>query len=110
MNSYLLGFFAEEAVEGKHIADPRSGMSTYVIRSFLSLPFFNPPKAIFVPGMYFLGFCRYVNYMGRSVNWSVGECQGTMSTNQSVLFPFDTLCLVCIGVREALDLTSLTTE
>jgi hypothetical protein len=33
--------------------------STYVIRSFLSLPFFSPPKAIFVPGMYFLGFSRY---------------------------------------------------
>jgi len=33
-----------------------------VIRSFRSLAFFNPPKAIFVPGMYFLGFSRYSNY------------------------------------------------
>ena len=32
-----------------------------VIRSFLSLAFFRPPKAIFVPGMYFLGFSRYSN-------------------------------------------------
>jgi len=30
-----------------------------VIRSFLSFSFFNPPKAILVPGMYFLGFSRY---------------------------------------------------
>lgn len=39
--------------------------STNVIRSFLSLPFFNPPKAILVPGMYFFGFSRYSN-CGRS--------------------------------------------
>jgi hypothetical protein len=32
-----------------------------VIRSFLSLAFFRPPKAILVPGMYFLGFSRYSN-------------------------------------------------
>jgi hypothetical protein len=29
------------------------------IRSFLSFSFFRPPKAILVPGMYFLGFSRY---------------------------------------------------
>lgn len=34
---------------------------TYVIRSFLSLSFFKPPKAILVPGMYFFGFSRYSN-------------------------------------------------
>lgn len=34
---------------------------SYVMRSFLSLSFFKPPKAIFVPGMYFLGFSRYSN-------------------------------------------------
>lgn len=34
---------------------------TNVIRSFLSLAFFNPPKAILVPGMYFFGFSRYSN-------------------------------------------------
>jgi len=32
-----------------------------VIRSFLSLAFLRPPKAILVPGMYFLGFSRYSN-------------------------------------------------
>jgi hypothetical protein len=31
---------------------------TYVIRSFRSFSFFNPPKAIFVPGMNFFGFSR----------------------------------------------------
>ena len=35
---------------------------TYVIKSFLSFAFFSPPKAILVPGMYFLGFSRYSNY------------------------------------------------
>jgi len=34
---------------------------TYAIRSFLSFSFFRPPKAILVPGMYFLGFSRYSN-------------------------------------------------
>ena len=33
----------------------------YVIKSFRSFAFFNPPKAILVPGMYFLGFSRYSN-------------------------------------------------
>ena len=37
----------------------------WVIRSFLSLAFFRPPNAIFVPGMYFLGFSRYSNYQDR---------------------------------------------
>lgn len=31
---------------------------TYVMRSFLSLGFLRPPKAILVPGMNFLGFSR----------------------------------------------------
>jgi len=31
------------------------------MRSFRSLSFFRPPNAILVPGMYFLGFSRYVN-------------------------------------------------
>ena len=35
---------------------------TYVIRSFLSFPFLRPPKAILVPGMYFLGFSKYSNW------------------------------------------------
>ena len=32
------------------------------MRSLRSLGFLRPPKAIFVPGMYFLGFSRYSNY------------------------------------------------
>ena len=35
-----------------------------VIKSLRSLAFLRPPKAIFVPGMYFLGFSRYSNYDG----------------------------------------------
>jgi hypothetical protein len=34
-----------------------------VMRSFRSLAFLSPPKAIFVPGMYFLGFSRYSNWV-----------------------------------------------
>lgn len=37
----------------------RIGLSTCVIKSFLSLGFLRPAKAILVPGMYFLGFSRY---------------------------------------------------
>ena len=33
----------------------------YAYRSLRSLAFFKPPKAILVPGMYFLGFSRYSN-------------------------------------------------
>lgn len=36
---------------------------THAIRSFLSLAFFKPPNAIFVPGMYFFGFSKYSNYI-----------------------------------------------
>jgi hypothetical protein len=39
-------------------------LNTHVIRSFRSFPFFRPPKAILVPGMYFLGFSRYSNCGG----------------------------------------------
>lgn len=41
------------------------GRETNVTRSFLSLFFFRPPKAILVPGMYFLGFSRYSNCFGQ---------------------------------------------
>lgn len=34
------------------------------MRSLRSLGFLRPPKAILVPGMYFLGFSRYSNWGG----------------------------------------------
>ena len=37
-------------------------MSVCAVALDLPLPFFRPPKAILVPGMYFLGFSRYSNY------------------------------------------------
>lgn len=79
-----------------------------MIRSFLSLPFFKPPKAIFVPGMYFFGFSKYANYF-EYVSTSVLRIDrpGGMGTNKSILFPLDALLLVCVGVREALNLTGL---
>lgn len=43
-------------------------------------------------------------------NRSAHGCQGTVGTNQSVLFPFDAFLLICVGVGEALDLTGLTAE
>ena len=45
-------------------SSPKKGYAVlslrYVIKSFRSFSFLRPPKAIFVPGMYFLGFSRYV--------------------------------------------------
>ena len=67
---------------------------TYVIRSFRSLPFFRPPKAILVPGMYFLGFSRYSNcevldmYTRRVLRLSY----------QGALLPVDAFLLVRVGV------------
>jgi hypothetical protein len=75
-----------------------------VIRSLRSLFFLRPPKAIFVPGMYFLGFSRYSNCV--YVNSVFSQHQGDM-TYQCVLLPFNTLLLVGIGVGEALNLTGL---
>ena len=37
--------------------------SRWVIKSFLSFAFLRPAKAIFVPGIYFLGFSRYCELM-----------------------------------------------
>lgn len=89
-----------------------------MIRSFLSLSFFRPPKAILVPGMYFLGFSRYSNYT--EVRSAIETLRATgaaqvsrtwrRGTYQSVLLPLDALLLVGIGVRVALDGTSVATE
>ena len=79
-----------------------------VIRSFLSFAFFRPPKAIFVPGMYFLGFSRYSNCLLLSALRQFLFC--VLSTYQSVLVPLDALLLVRVGVREALDLASVAAE
>lgn len=68
---------------------------TYVIKSFLSLSFFNPPNAIFVPGMYFFGFSRYSNYAIIRGCYVLNEGRRKY---QSVIVPGDSLCLVGIGV------------
>ena len=78
------------------------------MRSFRSLGFFRPPKAILVPGMYFLGFSRYLNWNTVS---DISDCRRTLgNTNQGILVPDDALGLVGIGVGIALDLTGLATE
>lgn len=60
------GNFGEERKkEGKRkgkLDKGKSNIWTYVTRSFRSFSFFNPAKAILVPGMYFFGFSRYSNY------------------------------------------------
>lgn len=79
---------------------------TYVIKSFLSLSFFKPPKAILVPGMYFLGFSRYSNYMPSPVSKTIPTpfiVVVASQAYQSVFIPDDTLLLVGIGVGEALN-------
>lgn len=57
----LFGGVAQMAVACQRVDLKHDDQRTYVIRSFLSLAFLRPPKAIFVPGMYFLGFSRYSN-------------------------------------------------
>jgi hypothetical protein len=78
-----------------------------VIKSFLSLPFFKPPKAILVPGMYFFGFSRYSNY-GKLANHETPF--QIHLTYESTLIPGDSLLLVGIGVGESFNLAGLTTE
>ena len=85
---------------------------TYVIRSLRSLPFLRPPKAILVPGINFLGFSRYLNYI--AISWSA-EFHGTIlyitgDTHERLLVPGHASLLVGIGVGVAVDLTGLTAE
>jgi hypothetical protein len=83
--------------------------SLYVIKSFLSFSFLRPPNAIFVPGMYFLGFSRYSNYIQISILPGYQD-RGFQETYESVLVPGDGLLLVGIGVCVAFNSTSLTSE
>jgi len=59
--SLLLGLLAQPTADVSVKCRFDNWGIAYVIRSFLSLPFLRPPKAILVPGMYFLGFSRYSN-------------------------------------------------
>ena len=77
-----------------------------MIRSFLSLAFLRPPKAILVPGMYFLGFSRYSN-----CDLSVFVPSRPICISyQCILLPLNALGLVGVCVRETLDLASLSPE
>jgi hypothetical protein len=78
----------------------------WVIKSLRSLFFLRPPKAILVPGMYFLGFSRYSNY----VDLVYRGLKDKYATYQCILVPFDTLLLVGVGVGETLHLTGLAAE
>jgi hypothetical protein len=80
-----------------------------VMRSFRSLSFFNPPKAIFVPGMNFFGFSRYSN-CSLPVRYFCYSFYRIVSGYQTTLVPLDALRLVGISVCEALDLSSVTSE
>lgn len=83
-----------------------------MIRSFRSLAFFKPPKAILVPGMYFLGFSKYSNWIVVRTDPDRVARRGELfhGTYQRALIPCDTLLLVRIGIRVALDLSRLTSE
>src|ERR1700735_4244525 len=76
---------------------------TYVIRSLRSLVFFRPPKAILVPGMYFLGFPRYSNYAVDQSFFSMVGLRDIVRTYQSIFIPGHAGLSVGIGVREAFD-------
>ena len=79
-----------------------------VIKSFRSLGFFNPPKAILVPGIYFFGFSRYSN-CAASVRSPLAK-RALDQAYKRIFCPMDALLFVCVGVREAFDLTSLSAE
>src|SRR5690242_20886084 len=79
-----------------------------VIKSLRSLGFLRPPKAILVPGMYFLGFSRYSNCRGVSDQFFFELVK--KQTYKSTLVPGDALLLVGVGVRETVDLASLAAE
>lgn len=78
------------------------------MRSFLSLSFFRPAKAIFVPGMY----CRHVTIrIGRREYGRVADLFGVLEVlEEGVRVPGDTLVHVGSGVREAVDLARLAAE
>jgi hypothetical protein len=80
------------------------GWLWYAYRSLRSLAFFKPPKAILVPGMYFLGFSRYSNWRGVS---GCSRRKVLRDSYESVITPVDTLALVGVGVGVTLDLTGL---
>ena len=69
-----------------------------VKRRCLLHTFFSPPKAIFVPGMYFLGFSRYSNCSLVSLPHSLHPTDATVMTYQCVLLPYEVLALVRVGV------------
>lgn len=89
-----------------------------MIKSFLSLPFFKPPKAILVPGMYFLGFSRYSNCKEGATRSAKENpeyhppcaCDVCVLSYKCVLVPLNTLLLVGITVGKALDLTGVAAE
>ena len=95
----------------------RSQSNTYVIKLSLSLPFFRPPKAILVPGMYFLGFSRYSNWTRVLATRRFGHKKKKKKKEeeeedsyQSVLIPCHIGFLVGVGVGETLDGTGVTAK
>jgi len=79
------------------------------MRSFLSLAFLRPPKAILVPGMYFFGFSRYSN-LAVLVSSSVGIGLGQIFAYKGVVVPLDALLLVGVRVGETVNGTGLATK
>jgi hypothetical protein len=87
-----------------------------VIKSFLSLAFFNPAKAILVPGMYFLGFSNRViiRSQRKSSRYNADQASPmsrlTEVVEQGLVLPYDSLVNVGSGVRETLYLTGLSAK
>lgn len=82
------------------------------MRSFRSLAFLRPPKAILVPGMYFLGFSRYSNCVVSDgcAKLSVHGRAAAVKTYESLLVPLNTLLLVGVRVGESVNGTGLASE
>ncbi len=70
----LGGLLLEPGDEVVSILRECKSVSLSARRRKYTLPFFKPPKAILVPGMYFLGFSRYSNYLQSvDVDESLGQ-------------------------------------
>ena len=81
-----------------------------VMRSFRSFSFFKPANAIFVPGMYWERYQQRVGFMLSDVAKPTHLFRVLEVLKEGLLVPGNTLVHVGSGVREAIGLTSLTTE
>lgn len=103
-DGYLLRLILQmtrRGYDGQHASRYKYGHGigvAHVIRSFLSLAFFKPPNAIFVPGIYFFGFSRYSNYIPVISSRGRAAVGSKCILYQSLFVPCNSFRLVRVGV------------